>query len=797
MAPRDPQIAAAIQRRLRRSSIQPHYSLPVFSAEEARAEIWREIAGFYARALDWHTLPAEERAEAEHSGLAVEVGAGKTTFACAGLASEARRQAAGFIATAKARALPHRVLYTVPYHKLGQEVCARMTGLGLQVAMWRGRGAEDPNAPGQPMCRNGAAVKDALAAGDDVEAAVCGRAGGARCPFFDTCAYQRQKLATQRADVVVAAHEVMLGGMPAGIGNGFGLVVADESWWQDGIGRTQVGVETLAAGPGAHWVPRQDDPERMDEGATNDLHALRARLAAAVQASPDGYLTRAALLTARLDAKGCGMAHRLEWRRKVSGLLHPGLPEEARQDALRRCRGNAAIPALAAVWKAAEELLDGGGEATGRVELATVEGSQGRRRVLRLNTIQAVAEKVLGLPLLLLDATLPAELLRHRLPRLRVLAKVRAQAPHMQVHQVLGGFGKTSLTPNPATHPAENARRGNRIAELRDFIVLRTGCARALVITYQQLEAHFAGLPRVETAHFNAVAGRDEWRDVRHLFVIGRPMPAAGDTRRLAAALSGRPVPVALPPPVTCGATMRDGTAAPVLVHAYADPDLEAVREAIMEVELVQGIGRGRGINRTAENPLDVWVLAGDVVLPLPLDSLCSWQDVAPGPLERMAARGVILTSPRDAARAYSDLFPTVEAAKKALQRDQGARDFGDIPLWKLSIGECPRNSGFIRVTYRPSGRGQQTRTAWARLDRLPKLRAWLETVTGATLVLFEPDNPSPPPPSPPEPPLPDLQDQVSLPPAVLDLRRGGSGSGTMPLVGAWQSACLPRGGWR
>jgi len=52
-----------------------------------------------------------------------------------------------------------------------------------------------------------------------------------------------------------------------------------------------------------------------------------------------------------------------------------------------------------------------------------------------------------------------------------------------------------------------------------------------------------------------------------------------------------------------------------------------------------------------------------------------------------MAERGVVLESPGDAARAYPDLFPSAEAAKKALQRCPSEDiDFGDISLWDWSF---------------------------------------------------------------------------------------------------------------
>jgi hypothetical protein len=196
-----------------------------------------------------------------------------------------------------------------------------------------------------------------------------------------------------------------------------------------------------------------------------------------------------------------------------------------------------------------------------------------------------------------------------------------------------------------------------------------------------------------------------------------------------------------MPSLVTRGATMRDGSVVPVEVRAYADPDLEAVRASITDTATEQVGGRGRGINRTAANPLDWFLLAGDVLAPLPLDTLTTWQDVAPGPSARMAARGVVLTSPSDAARAYPDLFQNPEAAKKALQREAGTGGyFRDKSLWEVFIGECPRNiDAWPLVQYRPAGRGQQTRTAQAHPDRLPDLRPWLETAADAPLTLYAP----------------------------------------------------------
>ena len=85
---------------------------------------------------------------------------------------------------------------------------------------------------------------------------------------------------------------------------------------------------------------------------------------------------------------------------------------------------------------------------------------------------------------------------------------------------------------------------------------------------------------------------------------------------------------------------------------------------------------------------------------------------------------------------------------------------------------------GWVRVDYRPRGRGQQTRTAWAHPDRMPGLHAWLEEVTGAALAHFAPVFPATPslapasvPPAP-EQPGPAVTEQPGLHPSVFGLRR-------------------------
>ncbi|MGI4793542.1 MAG: hypothetical protein ACRYG8_05540 [Janthinobacterium lividum] len=64
-------------------------------------------------------------------------------------------------------------------------------------------------------------------------------------------------------------------------------------------------------------------------------------------------------------------------------------------------------------------------------------------------------------------------------------------------------------------------------------------------------------------------------------------------------------------------------------VRAYADADMEAIRTAIMDAQVIQAAGRARGVNRTAIDPVTIYVLP-DVALPMPFVRLVKWEDVRP-----------------------------------------------------------------------------------------------------------------------------------------------------------------------
>lgn len=118
----------------------------------------------------------------------------------------------------------------------------------------------------------------------------------------------------------------------------------------------------------------------------------------------------------------------------------------------------------------------------------------------------------------------------------------------------------------------------------------------------------------------------------------------------------------------------------------------------------IHAIGRGRGVNRSAANPLEVQVLA-DEALPLVHDRVVAWDALVPDIFQRMLLAGCAVDSPADAALLHPTIFPNAEQAKKALQRGVFG---GQIPISNLY-----RDLSLKSAAYRRRGRGRSWQRVW------------------------------------------------------------------------------------
>jgi putative DNA primase/helicase len=324
-------------------------------------------------------------------------------------------------------------------------------------------------------------------------------------------------------------------------------------------------------------------------------------------------------------------------------------------------------------------------------------------------------------PTLHLDANLNLDLLRWHWPTVQQIADVAVSAPHQRVDQV---------TDSPYAPDRFVGKDPSSFRNLRGLHALVCTFARdyaprtLLLVAQKDVEKALKrlGLPaNVDTAHHNDIAGKDLWGPqpgkpgAAALVVIGRTAPKPSDVERIAEALTGRavePLPYWYAKAQTAR-EMADGTWIAAEADRHPDPIAEAVRWTICEGEVVQIVGRPRGVNRTAADPVDVLVMT-DTVLPVQLADTLAASDLAPTPVDLMlAAGGIAYANPAHAAEAYHGvLWDNREAAKKAMERAVGDKLLKGDPLLKRSVPNC------LTVTYQKAGARQRPATATVDLIR-------------------------------------------------------------------------------
>lgn len=689
------------------SVVEPAYAAPALSANEARQALDATLAAACARIAAWHEDPTRP---GPRIGIRATVGLGKSVTA--------RRHLLALRHRLLAAGAPVRIVVFVPTHELAEEAAAAWREGGVRVAVLRGYSARNP-ATGQPMCRDLEAVAAAVAARLKVQEAVCS-GSGRRCAFFDGCAKQRNRLEVAAAEVVIAAHEALFTGFGMETST-IGAILIDEGFWPSAHRESRgLTVARFATGLLGHALRGRDADD-----ALADLHALRQRAAAAF--ATEGPVARSALHRAGLDAAACDLAIGFEARRLRDPGLTPGLSGEARRTALAQVRINEATWQATEVWRALRDLAAGEREHDGRLFVRSAPAGE---LEIAVAGIRAIHPTLCDKPILHVDATLRPRVAATVLPGMETV-EIEALAPDMKLHLVLGSFGKSATCPEPRLEAREAKRRASRLREVVDYVawhVRRVAPGRVLVVTYKACEAAFAEIPGVATGHFNAIAGLDAYRDVRLLVVVGRPLPSDLALAPLAGAFF-RNLPEGGYVREPRGLRMRDGSSRAVRVRAHAGPMAELLRAAICDDEVLQAVGRGRGVNRTAADPLEVHVLA-DVALPLVHDEIVDWEAVMPDLVQRMLLAGVAVDSPGDAAALHPAIFANAEQAKKAMQRVFG----GHFP-----IGISYRGMSLKSAAYRRGGRGRSwQRACWIEGATTPP-QAALEAVLG-TLAAWRPN---------------------------------------------------------
>jgi putative DNA primase/helicase len=670
-------------------------------------------------------------------GIRVETGIGKS--------ASAREEAAELLVDMRAKGDNRTLIFAVDTHVLGDEAIGEFLNLplvrehGFTAGQWRGRTAEDPEVPDWTMCTALERVKAAQIAGADPERACCRRelddGTVVQCIAYDLCGYQRQKR-QGRADVWFVAHEAIFSAKPSVIDRP-AAVIFDESFWQAGLEGTDGGIELTV-----DTLDRAASLEGLDGQRQRFLRGVALDV---LRSHADSPFLRAAFKAAGLTPAMAMEAHALEWRLNVVPDLHPGMPDEDFRAAEVAAEANRTVRRLGRFWKALAALLaEDGPEQSGWLAVDTVRLKQGDVRMIRMKGRKTIKEGWIA-PTLMIDANFKLGLVKYFFPTVELIADIAVNAPHQRIIQIDGrSNSKNRLIDAPKAKPSDNDLREAHRMECADTlhkIARAYPGQRGLVVAQMAIETWLkdnAELPKtVELAHFNNTAGRDGWGPkkgrggVGFVAIVGRVMPKASDVEAMAEALSGVAVKriAGAYKRVKVAREMASGETATVDASQHPDPLCERIRSHICEGEVIQAIGRARGVNRTKDNPVDVYVLT-DVPLPVPVDILVPATLLDPTPADTMLARGgVAFASSADAARAYPQIW-TISAAKSAFRR---AEKLGAFPYVSKREGLAP---SLITVEYQVTGQGKRCTTAVFDLNRILDPRQHLEALLGE-LVAF------------------------------------------------------------
>jgi putative DNA primase/helicase len=730
--------------------------LPVAEARRKLAELTSStVAGLLAAPWDRD----DETAPPPAALIAASLGLGKTETALA--------EALLLIGAGRGP-----VVISTPTHKLNAELVQRARDLAARmgnvagltrIEMHLGREAIDPAGDGEArMCFDLEAVREVQEAGLDAQGHVCERREGrtvvARCPHFGSCAYQAQR--QRQADLILVSHAALGHTRPSEIGDPTLLVIDERP------------TDALLRGVDGRWIVLGDADLAPVPGNRSGLRAAaweadrrelveaRRKLADLAARAPLGGLRRADLEAVGIDA---------EMARKAAGQtlalvagddeLMPGMDPARRREILQRLAGNRQRLREGTLWREVAAFLERPDQApeAGRILRVEARADDGAAflawRIVRLAPIA----KGWRAPTLLLDATARPEdrpVLRATFPGLRddLGGEVIAATPHLRVTVITGRkVSKAALGASPKLHRELAAWTAAKLRELDARTHVGAEPGRALLIGNAALEAKLEAdglrLPRVDHGHFNALRGRDAWRDCRLAVIAGRTAPPPQAVELIAGAISGRACEVR----VEAGAWYARETA-PLVIGGevvgetprdrHPDPLAEAIRWQACEAELLQAAGRLRAVGRNADRPADLALIGCPLPDGLEVDAVEAWQ--APGPVETMLALGGVapLSAPA-AAACFPEIFPSADAAEAALARAGGSRHSLMEALSKEMSGTSPPR-GATAYRYRQAGPGRRPVLALVDPAACPDPRAWLAARLGP-LALFELLHPSAP----------------------------------------------------
>lgn len=606
--------------------------------------------------------------------------------------------------------------YFVPLHVLADELVARFNQIGepfgITAKAFRGRSRGYPTKSDDPMCPLHKEATAVSMAGGDVIKSMC-KFRKQFCEHHpdnpdepDTpCRYILQT--REKATVWLLPHQMLFKAKPKGLPNP-DLVVIDEAFWQSSLhgfgesGPLKVTVDSLKAQRMA-----LDRKGKVVASDSADLNAYSQKALKVLESQPEGKLHKQPFQDAGIDAAMCRQAATFEYSRKAPAKLTPGMKTTDREKALDAWSDNGALR-LGRFWQLLGKLMaDDEADLSPNLTLkrdANLPQGVGTGDVLQMRWSSDIAAAY-DVPTLVLDATLSEQITKRFFPQASAITNIAVEKPHQHITQITDRpVAASMIRPSDKANDTTNLTRWNNLKKLhrrlkglaREARVRRAGLPDADGIE-SNVDVLCVGQKGVDDAlteigeingvrfeHFNNLRGVDRYRDVDTIVIVGRLRPGVSAIEDMAEALFGRSVVrVGSEQPINnmTGLRLASDEIAPVQNESLTDPLSRELLYQIREAELLQMIGRGRGVNRTAENPLNI-VLLTNVALPVEVEIATTWSEAIGGRLPVICeGNSALPMSPSELSRCFKGAFPTADTARGVLNDKSRGNSYRDIPI--------------------------------------------------------------------------------------------------------------------
>lgn len=596
------------------------------------------------------------------------------------------------------------VVVFVQTHRLGKEQLDAFNALESRfiVKHFLGTAQIDPESSDNRMCHRSEIVASLCANGISLKDLCAKPNDGLFCPHHidnpetvSVCGYSRQS--KQRANIWIMVHQMLFHQPPKCVGN-VGLIVIDESFWQSGLSSSKI---TLAA----LEVQRKTTSVVKTAGLARKTTILGRAAASAIRTMPDGFIDTRKIFEA-LDSiwvkEGYGkkianfsdICARGEWT-VFSICLQPDMSIQELEKTADLLSQRSVLN-LARFWQ-----LLGASEhdATPLLVKNTMKTKDGPVQYVNLYWMETIA-RGWHVPTVTLDATPCEEVTRWLFPtsyyrRLEV-EKFTCSMKHVSFTQVTDRkLSKQMMVLTDNAGGKKNRERKHNLVRLSALLQVLGTQGKTLLVTSKAIEEAIKDqLPEnVDSLHYGALAGLDEFRNHQTIILAGRlelPLQLCEHTAGIIQKKMVTPVQGVWYGTTRLGIYTAEDMDICVDATRHDDPIAEEVRWAWNEGNLIQAIGRGRGIRRTANNPLNVFICA-NVPLPIKVDHAVKWNELVPCQIElNIALKGVECLSPMEMVRIDSGCYKDRNAARYALKKFR--ERYIDYPAHPAAtVSPCPR----------------------------------------------------------------------------------------------------------